>query len=85
MLLATDSGHFVVLMLLDLRAAFDTEDHHILMSRLENWAGFKNLVERSFCVGTVLCSTAYTFGVPQGSLLGPHVFSLCLLPFGSIH
>ena len=37
--LATDSGHCVVLVLLDLIAAFDTVDHKILITRLEQWVG----------------------------------------------
>ena len=34
----TDSGHCVVLVL-DLTAAFDTVDHEILVARLEQWVG----------------------------------------------
>ncbi|XP_037548511.1 uncharacterized protein LOC119425058 [Nematolebias whitei] len=95
-LLATDSGDCVVLMLLDLTAAFDTVDHHILLSRLENWVGIQGpalqwfrsyLTERNFCVriGAVESSVApLTCGVPQGSILGPLLFSLYLLPLGHL-
>ena len=37
--LASDSGYISVLMLLDLRAVFDTVDHLILLDRLENLMG----------------------------------------------
>ena len=39
--LATDSGFCVVLVMLDLTAAFDTVDHQILLSRLESWVGIQ--------------------------------------------
>ncbi|KAL6455414.1 hypothetical protein MHYP_G00361580 [Metynnis hypsauchen] len=95
-LLSTDSGHCVALVLLDLTAAFDTVDHQILLSRLENWVGIKGVVldwfrsylsERSFCVrigGVESGVVPLTCGVPQGSILGPLLFSLYLLPMGSI-
>ncbi len=37
--LATDSGDCVILVLLDLTAAFDTVDHELLTSRLKQWVG----------------------------------------------
>uniref|UniRef100_A0A3Q2ZS88 Reverse transcriptase domain-containing protein n=1 Tax=Kryptolebias marmoratus TaxID=37003 RepID=A0A3Q2ZS88_KRYMA len=94
--LATDSGDCVVLVLLDLSAAFDTVDHRILFSRLEQWVGighialdwFKSyLAKRTFCVcldGHRSSSVPLSCGVPQGSVLGPLLFLLYLLPLGSI-
>ena len=94
--LATDSGHCVVLVLLDLTAAFDTVDHDILITRLEQWVGISGtalewfrsyLSDRTFCVGlddSVSSTAPLSCGVPQGSVLGPLLFSLYLLPLGSI-
>ena len=42
--MATDQGSASVLMLLDLRAAFDTIDHHILLERLETQIGLHRQV-----------------------------------------
>lgn len=39
--MATDAGNFVVLVLLDLTAAFDMFDHDILISRLEQLVGIQ--------------------------------------------
>lgn len=56
--LAMDSGESLVLVPLDLTAAFDTVDHIILLSRLEHRVGIKGsalelcrsyLTERTFC------------------------------------
>ena len=94
--MATDSGDSLILVLLDLTAAFDTVDYSILLSRLEHWVGIKGpaleffrsyLSGRSFSVtlGDATSSTASLLcGVPQGSILGPILFMLYLLPLGSI-
>ncbi len=94
--LATDSGDSVILVLLDLTAAFDTVDHEILISRLDQWVGIRGvalewfrsyLANRTFCVSlgdSVSSSAPLSCGVPQGSVLGPLLFSLYLLPLGSI-
>ncbi|XP_075315190.1 RNA-directed DNA polymerase from mobile element jockey [Odontesthes bonariensis] len=94
--LATDSGDCVVLVLLDLSAAFDTVDHRILLSRLEQFVGighialdwFKSyLAKHTFCVcldGHRSSSATLSCGVPQGSVLGPLLFLLYLLPLGSV-
>uniref|UniRef100_A0A3P9LV04 Reverse transcriptase domain-containing protein n=1 Tax=Oryzias latipes TaxID=8090 RepID=A0A3P9LV04_ORYLA len=95
-LLANDDGNYVVLVLLDLTAAFDTVDHSILISTLQNSLGIRGtaldwfksyLAERTVCVilgGFESTSTQASYGVPQGSVLGPLLFSLYLLPLGSI-
>lgn len=43
-LLATDSGDSVALVLLDLSAAFDTVDHNVLLSHLEHIVGIRGSV-----------------------------------------
>lgn len=75
-LLATDSGDSVMLMLLDLTAAFDTVDHAILISHLEHWVRIKGIALkwfrsylkcRTFCVscdGSVSSLVPLSFGVP---------------------
>ena len=83
-------------MLLDLTAAFDTVDHTTLIARLEHCVGFKGkalnwfrsyLSERCFKVKVGDCFSScapLTCGVPQGSVVGPILFSLYLLPLGLI-
>uniref|UniRef100_A0A3Q2WWY2 Reverse transcriptase domain-containing protein n=1 Tax=Haplochromis burtoni TaxID=8153 RepID=A0A3Q2WWY2_HAPBU len=95
-LLTMDSGSPAALLLLDLSAAFDTVDHNILLSRLESHAGLKGsalqwfrsyLTERFFYVNMGPHNSELAplkYGVPQGSILGPALFALYLLPLGSI-
>lgn len=96
LLLAADSGHCSVLVLLDLSAAFDTIEHSILVERLRKWAGitgialewFSSYLEnRTFFVsiqGFKSSMVSITCGLPQGSILGPILFSLYMLPLGHI-
>lgn len=96
LLLNVDSGCSTVLVLLDLSAAFDSVDHQILLSRLEKYVGIRGtalkwirsyLEDRCFSVllGPYSSDVApLNYGVPQGSILGPLLFSLYLLPLGSI-
>ncbi len=83
-------------MLLDLSAAFDTIDHNILLNRLENSVGisgsalawFKSYLSDRHQFVAVNEEVSYRsqvqYGVPQGSVLGPLLFTLYMLPSGNI-
>ena len=93
---AIDSQRCVILVLLDLSAAFDTVSHQILLKRLSNRFGVKGtslkwfesyLAERSFYVKVkdgVSRSCSFACGVPQGSILGPILFILYMGPLSEI-
>jgi hypothetical protein len=93
---AVDKGHGVCLILLDLSAAFDTVDHTILLTFLEQHIGlegpplniFKSyLSHRTQCVsikGVLSELNELMYGVPQGSVLGPLAFCIYTLPLGAI-
>ena len=94
--LASNANKVSVLMLLDLSSAFDTIDHCILIDRLEKWVGLSGsalkwftsyLAERQFSVslGDLRSNPVQVeYGIPQGSILGPILFSLYMLPLGHI-
>ncbi|MGL5292380.1 MAG: reverse transcriptase domain-containing protein, partial [Aeromonas sp.] len=83
-----------VLVLLDLSAAFDTVDHKILLDRLHNYTGIQGqalqwfrsyLTDRYQYVhlkGKSSYLTQVYYGLPQGSVLGPLLFSIYMLPLG---
>ncbi len=96
----TCSYHLIMveslLVLLDLSAAFDTIDHNILLNRLENsvsisgsaLAWFKSYLSDCHQFVAVNEEVSYRsqvlYGVPQGSVLGPLLFTLYMLPLGNI-
>jgi hypothetical protein len=96
-MLALDKRLDVILVLLDLSAAFDTIDHGILLQRLNTRFGIGGNVLnwiRSYlcgrlqqvCIAGSMVSKAkpLEFGVPQGSILGPVLFSLYVTPLEDI-
>jgi len=95
-LIASVKGLIAVLVLLDLSAAFETIDHDILLERFDKSIGisgtalswFKSyLSDRSqfvFVNDEASMTTNNSHGVPQGSVLGPILFTLNMLPLGNI-
>ena len=91
-----DKGHVTALILLDLAAAFDTIDHNTLTNKLAEWYGVSGMalawfksylwgrhqkikIDKSFSDSSLL-----EHGVPQGSVLGPLLFSLYTAPLSTI-
>ena len=91
-----DSGKAVTLILLDLSAAFDTIDHDILFNCLRDWFGVDSTVLR--WIKSYLSNQKkkvkldnsfsdafpHSYGVPQGSILGPLLFTLYTTPLSNI-
>ena len=84
-----DSGLLTGAILIDLQKALETIDHNILLSKM-SFIGFGNktiewfrsyLSNRSFQISidkTLSMPTEIDFGVPQGSILGPLLFLICV-------
>ena len=96
LLCALDHKQCVYLTLLDLSAAFDTVDHRMLLTLLQTRFGFTDLAlqwmhsyltERTQSVyinGITSAVQHLTCGVPQGSVLGPVLFTLYTTPLGQL-
>lgn len=91
-LASSDSGKITLLVLLDLSSAFDTIDHTILINRLKTTYGITGSALNWFISyidnrsQTVKVDShqsppsSLDFGVPQGSVLGPVLFSMYSKP-----
>ena len=87
---ACDQGLFACGVYLDLKKAFDTVNHNILLSKLHHYGirGKANDWFKSFFVNrnqytsinnTNSTSEKVMYGVPQGSVLGPLLLSLLMI------
>ena len=91
-----DKGKVTALTLLDLSAAFDTIDHNILIKRLSLWDGISGTALNwflSYLTGrhqTIKIANCFSAAlptscvVPQGSVLGPLLFTLYTTPLSSV-
>ena len=91
-----DHGKIMLLVMLDLSAAFDTIDHQILLTRLEAYYGLTGdalnwmssyLRQRKQVVvtdGQRSSTQVLQYGVPQGSVLGPKLYTLYTKPLADI-
>ena len=93
--LAMDQDSGVLLILLDLSAAFDTIDHSTLIERLRclgingqvlQWftSYLQNRTQRVTVSGFQSVPVPLNIGVPQGSVLGPMLFLTYVLPLKDI-
>ena len=94
--LSLNKGNISVLALLDFSSAFDTIDHPILVHRLHTDVGFTDtvlqwfssyLTDRTHYVSLSNHCSAFTHvhsGVPQGSVLGPIIFTMYIEPLSAI-
>ena len=84
-----DEGKFVLGVFLDLKKTFDTIDHKILLKKLEHY-GIRGIVNKWFSSyllnrkqftavnGESSTLSSINTGIPQGSVLGPLLFTICV-------
>ena len=84
-LCAMNQEKIMLLVLLDLSAAFDTVDHDVLFQRLKNRIGIDGVALNWFCINDSISEAApLTYWLPQGSCVGPGLFPIYTLPLGDI-
>ena len=82
-----ENGKIIGMLALDLRKAFDTVNHKTPLDKLKhygisgiclNWfrSYLKNRTQMACITGSVLDPLIITTGVPQGSILGPLLFTI---------
>ena len=91
-----DNRNMVALVMLNLSATFDTIDHTVLINRLRNKFGIcgdalvwitsylSNRFQSVVIHNTSSVNTLVEYCVPQGSVLGPLLFSLYVTPLADI-
>ena len=91
-----DKGNVTVLVMLELSAAFDTIDHHILLHRFEHlfritglalqWitSYLGNRYQAVVIDGKRSAPVLLQYGVPQGSVLGPKMYTMYTRPLGDV-